>query len=42
MHYKVYLILAHKKPQQLAELIDMLQDDAALFFVHIDKINTCA
>lgn len=37
MHYKVYLILAHKKPEQLYNLISLLQDDSSFFFIHIDK-----
>jgi len=37
MYYKVYLLLAHKKPEQLKELITLLQDERSFFFVHIDK-----
>ena len=37
MHYKVYLILAHKKPNQLLDLISLLQDEHSYFFIHIDK-----
>ncbi|MEZ7497271.1 beta-1,6-N-acetylglucosaminyltransferase [Flavobacterium sp. Arc3] len=37
MYLKVYFILAHKDPEQLKELISLLQDDKSLFFIHIDK-----
>tara|TARA_Y100000815_G_C13301769_1_gene484877 strand:+ start:99 stop:992 length:894 start_codon:yes stop_codon:yes gene_type:complete len=37
MHYKIYFILAHKKPYQVQELIDLLVDEKSMFFVHIDK-----
>lgn len=37
MHYKVYLILVHKKPKQLGQLISILDDNRSLFFVHVDK-----
>lgn len=37
MHYKVYLILAHKNPNQLKDLISLLQDELSIFFIHIDK-----
>ncbi|RYZ24698.1 MAG: hypothetical protein EOO10_20140 [Chitinophagaceae bacterium] len=32
-----YLILAHRYPQQLTRLIQRLDDDNVVFFVHIDK-----
>jgi hypothetical protein len=37
MYSKVYFILAHKKPDQLKELIAMLQDGKSFFFIHLDK-----
>jgi hypothetical protein len=37
MYSKVYLILAHKKPTQLKELITLLQDGKSFFFIHLDK-----
>jgi len=37
MYYKVYLILAHKKPTQLKALISLLQDGKSYFFIHLDK-----
>jgi hypothetical protein len=36
MYSKIYLILAHKKPHQLKELIAMLQDGKS--FIHVDKM----
>ena len=40
MHHKVYLILAHKNPNQLNDLISLLQDENSIFFIHIDeKVN---
>lgn len=40
MHYKIYLILAHKKPDQIAKLILTLSHENTYFFLHIDrKIN---
>lgn len=45
MYTKVYFILAHKKPEQLRELISLLQDGKSCFFLHIDKkanLNTYA
>lgn len=32
-----YLILCHKNPSQLADLIDTLQDGSNYFFVHVDN-----
>lgn len=40
MYYKVYLILAHKKPQQLNTLISLLNDGKSFFFIHLDKKST--
>jgi len=37
MYLKVYLLLAHKKPEQLQQLITLLQDGRSIFFVHVDK-----
>lgn len=37
MYSKVYFILAHKKPDQLKELITLLQDKKSFFFIHLDK-----
>ncbi|WP_416444076.1 beta-1,6-N-acetylglucosaminyltransferase [Leeuwenhoekiella sp. A16] len=37
MHYKIYFILAHKKPYQVQELIDLLDDEKSMFFIHIEK-----
>lgn len=37
MYIKVYLILAHKKPRQIEQLIRLLQDGKSLFFIHVDK-----
>jgi hypothetical protein len=37
MYAKVYLILAHKKPEQIAVLISLLQDGNSYFFIHLDK-----
>ena len=37
MYSKVYFILAHKKPDQLKELIALLQDGKSFFFIHLDK-----
>lgn len=37
MYSKVYLILAHKKPNQLKALIALLQDGKSFFFIHLDK-----
>ena len=37
MHYKVYLILVHKKPAQVKALVDLLDDGKSLFFIHVDK-----
>ncbi|RYE37116.1 MAG: hypothetical protein EOP42_00795 [Sphingobacteriaceae bacterium] len=34
---KAYIILVHKKPQQLVRLIKTLDDGSATFFIHIDK-----
>jgi hypothetical protein len=40
MYFKVYFILAHKKPEQLQALISLLQDGKSLFFIHLDrKVN---
>ena len=40
MHYTIYLILAHKKPDQIAKLISTLSHENTYFFLHIDqKIN---
>ncbi|WP_447643053.1 MULTISPECIES: beta-1,6-N-acetylglucosaminyltransferase [Chitinophagaceae] len=36
-HYKyIYIIIAHKLPQQLARLIEKLQDTNTFFYIHID------
>ena len=32
-----YLILCHKNPSQLTDLIDTLQDGSNYFFVHVDN-----
>lgn len=32
-----YLILCHKNPSQLADLINTLQDGSNYFFVHVDN-----
>ena len=32
-----YLILAHNNPQQLERMLNMLQDPAAEFYIHVDK-----
>ncbi len=37
MYTKVYLILAHTKPEQVENLIRLLQDGKSLFFIHLDK-----
>lgn len=37
MHLKAYLILAHENPEQLFQLISLLDDQNALFFVHLDR-----
>jgi|APEBP8051072661_1049379.scaffolds.fasta_scaffold00530_9 Core-2/I-Branching enzyme. len=33
---KVYIIQAHKNPEQLRRLIDVLHDDSSTFYIHID------
>lgn len=33
---KIYLILAHKSPEQLEKQINALQDEKAIFYIHID------
>lgn len=37
MYFKVYVILAHKNPKQLNDLIQLLQDKTTFVFIHIDK-----
>jgi hypothetical protein len=37
MYYKVYFILAHKNPDQIQELVSLLDDGKSFFFIHIDK-----
>lgn len=37
MLHKNYLILAHKNPEQLLELITQLNDAFSTFYIHIDK-----
>jgi hypothetical protein len=37
MYLKVYCILAHKNPEQLKDLISLLEDEKSLFFIHLDK-----
>jgi hypothetical protein len=34
---KIYVILAHKAPEQLKRLIDRINDKNSFFFIHIDK-----
>ncbi|WP_372757802.1 beta-1,6-N-acetylglucosaminyltransferase [Mariniflexile sp.] len=37
MYFKVYVILAHKNPEQLKSLIELLLDQKTLVFIHIDR-----
>ena len=37
MYAKVYLILAHKNPEQITALISLLNDGNSYFFIHLDK-----
>ena len=37
MYTKAYCILAHKNPNQIKELVTLLQDNKSLFFIHLDK-----
>lgn len=37
MYIKAYFILAHKNPTQIKELMALLDDNKALFFIHLDK-----
>lgn len=37
MYLKVYCILAHKNPEQLKDLLLLLQDEKSLFFIHLDQ-----
>lgn len=37
MYYKVYFILAHKNPEQIKDLISLLDDGKSIFFIHVDK-----
>lgn len=37
MYHKIYVILAHKNPEQLGKLIELLQDGLSSVFIHLDK-----
>lgn len=37
MHYKIYVILAHKNPKQLGRLINLIMNENTFCFIHLDK-----
>lgn len=37
MYHKVYVILAHRNPDQLKDLVGLILDDLSSVFIHLDK-----